>query len=437
MCSQLVRPLTESDLTSLGSSHRLGGLLTAILKKQNGATFGAFVGVPYGTKIWDDKKLNVSAIGLDDFPAFAQLTCKEPIVGLVTRGVFEVYETVITPVTDSLSRKRASATNIRCRRKTTVVLESGELFGLFEAYAGWKGEWTIVGGVVSFLVCSPCGDNAKWRKAGRHLDVANLQMNNRSNCEFDSLIQDSDRQKWTADCVLFAPDLIQDERLRLEVENILQKAAIEQLYSVIEQNLYPGIKQNPTWGGSLEVPAPENIPLFMGYLDSVLNGRTPIFQVLDDQDEPVLPVGALLEELNAYGNACINDNCAWHILVPRKLMPGRKGVHPVNLVSRFPPNAGTELISLGKHTVAKKGKEFGRDMQLQESGENSYINYQGKARVRAYYTEGATVKGRNKVKGAHPITFLLDGKKPMCKKCNWHSHLRQVVIVEWVGSEDT
>jgi hypothetical protein len=416
MCSQAVRPFTASDLGLLKNA-RLQDIFAAILRKQKDDPFGDFVSVPYGTKIWDQKRLMLPSIDSDAPSVLRHIKPETPIIGLVTRGVFEVYETEECYVSGTSPSTRAPLRpKLRRRRKTTVVLEPGMLFGLFEAYAHWKGPWTIVSGVVSFLVCNPCGNRAKWGKGHRNHQVEDLQFDIRSNCEFDSLIPEAARHQWTSDCVLFAPDLIRDDRLRLEVENILKQATIDQLFSVI--------KQNPTWGGIGEVYAPDNLLLFLEYLDSVIEGRTPIFQLLDHRDESQLPVRALLQELTLYGSACPSRDCAWHILVPRMLSSGGKGMHPANLISRFPPEAGMALVNLSATQILEKGRELHREMCISKMGELPCIEYKQTARVAAYDTRNKRI---------HPIAPLLGGERQMCK-CSWYPHLNKVVIVERADS---
>ena len=196
MLTGVLRPFNVEDLDSLQASPVLRDLFRRILDNQGGGTFAAVATVPYGVSVWDKRaaQLPPSREGL----RFA--IDGADAVGIVTRGVFEIYEVARSSLgaTDAQAKWKGHAAKERLRRRTTQLLEPGMLFGLFEKYAGWRGPWTIVSGVISFLIANPCGNQERWSAAAREYDVKHLQLGIRSNCEFDALIPPEARGKWTA-----------------------------------------------------------------------------------------------------------------------------------------------------------------------------------------------------------------------------------------------
>lgn len=429
MHSEPVRPFEAMDLKHLACNPDLQGIFRKVLEEQDGGSFAALATVPYGTSAWSQGAIALPLTSLEPGVQFAMHE-PEAVVGIVIRGVFEIYEIEERAVqaTESSKLSKGRPAKTRRRRKTTVVMEPGSLFGLFERYARWNGPWTIVSGVVSFFVCNPCGNEDRWRRrASRDHEVENLQIGTRSNCEFDSLIPAQARENWTAECVFFSPGLIKNHTLRLEAENLLKQEAINQLYSVINQNL--------TWSGVGGVHAPDNSSLFLEYIDSVVDRRTPMFQLLGHQDNSCLPVAALLNELNAYGAACDHQQCSWQIAVPRTLAPGAIGMFPADFVSRFPSTAYEGLFRKIPDAIKEQAARRGHAIALEKIGGVSWVRYRDDVLVHAYsvktYEEKAGRGSKTLRSAMHPVALMQGAAQAPCH-CSWNKHFNHVAVVRRV-----
>ena len=124
------------------------------------------------------------------------------------------------------------------------------------------------------------------------------------------------------------PRLIDDETLRREVEHLLRRATIRQLTSALKQNptvgrVGEGIIQD---GGKLLGKL-----LWMQYLDAVIGGDTPIFQLVRHEDDSHLPVSEVVTMLN---KSARRKSTTWDSLISQKLKQWAQSIQLVCYVSR-------------------------------------------------------------------------------------------------------
>lgn len=387
------RALSFDDLQRLKDRGALSTLLGQALDQQPRTPFAAVAEVSYGTRLWENGAL---AVELSGFPGMELPVGRDQrIVGIVTEGVFEIFEV----------HKGSGAD----RRWTTLVLEPGMTFGLFERYVQWHGPWTIVSGVISFLVSNPCANEDRWkRNARRQIAVKDLKLDTASRCEFDTIIPDKGRAAWTAHCILLWPERITDRALKLEIENVLKDTAMAQLISVIRQQ------------ASLRAMEKEGSPpsLFLEYIDSVLNERTPILQLLDRTDSSYLPAAALFDQLDKYGAL----NCDWHVLVPRPLKSGSTGIYLADYVPRFPKGAYERLFDgdAVHDRLQSIGRKRGATILLEEVQGVKWLRYREKYLIHAF-TRGPR-------SSSHPIHLMTRGTVGPCS-CHWSSHFSQITLI--------
>jgi hypothetical protein len=395
----------------------VAAILEAALKAQPNKAFATCVRLPYGQVAWDKNKHQMTWRGNPQLKAFAD--SRVPVVAVVTEGAMEIYETETVHVgTDKGEVKRE-------RRKTTQVLEPGKWFGLFEAYAAWAGDWTITSGVVSFMVCNPIGNEALWKGTGLPIQAQHMKIQRASNLMFDQLVTEAARKEWFSESVWLRPGLIQNTQLRAALENELMQITIGQLMSVL--------KQSPTWGQIGQRHTPTSESLCWQYLDSVIEGDTPIFQLADHEDATYFPVRGVLDSLAKY-----DKNGKWNILVPITLRDGGRGIHPVQYVSRFPDDAeqcilGMALTSL--HTQADhlpplalsrgfakvRYKNASVSVRTSVAGQGQRAPEQGGSATRG--TGGSRDAGG---KPPHPISLLAD----CTPNYQWPHHFNTVLVVE-------
>lgn len=391
------RALSFDDLERLKGSTPLSALLARALGKQRDTPFAAVAEASYGTRLWEQGGL---AVGLCGSPGKElPLGRDQRIVGIVTEGVFEIFEVHKGAVAD--------------RRWTTLILEPGMTFGLFERYAQWHGPWTIVSGVVSFLVSNPCANEDLWkRRAHRQIAVKDMKLDTASRCEFEALIPDNKRAAWSAKCILLWPDRIEDAALKLEIESALKDKAIAQLYSVHRQE------------ASLRAVEKDGTPpnLFLEYIDSVIMQRTPILQLLDRTDASCLPAASLFDQLEMYGAV----KCAWHVFVPRPLKAGSTGMYLADYVPRFPKGAYEWLFDGGG--VHDRLRNIGRKREttigLEEINGVKWLRYRGN-----YLIHACTRGPRSQ---SHPVHLITHGSVGPCS-CHWSPHFSQITLVRDVS----
>ncbi|MDE2179613.1 MAG: hypothetical protein KGJ40_02045 [candidate division NC10 bacterium] len=369
-----------------------------VLQKQRNWAFAAVVALPYKKIAWRDR--NPTIEWPDDVPlgtpvgdsAFAP-----PVVAMVTKGTMEIYET----------DKTSKGTQ---RRKTTVVLRPGGWFGLFEAYARWRGDWTITSGVVSFIICNTrIGTADGWHlKRGQAL---NYQHRDKSKLQYENLVPEVACESWLSESVWMRPDLVQDPNLRLEIDNLLKDVTIDQLVSAL--------KQSATWGQIGQGDKPDDDALWFQYLDSVIDEHTPIFQLVDLNDETYFPVKAAVENLST--NKKLQQS-QWHILVPRILEGGCIGIHLSKYVSRFPPKAEERVLSLNAKGIAIHATDYGRTMTLmgESSTFHQTIKYRN-ATVQVYCPHRS-----DKATKINPIALLTKS----AQTDNWPKYFDTVVIID-------
>jgi hypothetical protein len=352
-----VTPFGLGDLKLLAGSAELrplSDLFKRILTSKQKKPFAVVVELPYSQRVWADCKANVewpNDASLGDFVK-ADLS----VIGFVTYRAMEIYEA-----------------DRNGRKKSTAILLPGMSFGLFEAFASYKGDWTITSGIVSFLVCNPIGNDDKWTRAGANdIETAQFKFEKNSPLAFETLVSDDTCSSWTSQSVWIKPGLINDLTVRTEIEHLLQQKTINQLVSVT--------LQNPTWGRIGELDSPDEGLLFLQYLDSVIGGHTPILQLAADTDSFYLPLSEIKGRLRQYPGL---TNVSPDILIPKKLQKDDRGIHPLNYVSRFPSKAA-DFIRMSARSIEDFGNKHRRDIEkIQTTGYWS-VNYgsnAGKAKV--------------------------------------------------------
>jgi len=244
--------------------------------------------------------------------------------------------------------------------------------------------------------------------------VEDIQVTTRSNLACaEHLLREDTYSNWKSESVWLKPGMIDDTNLRMAVENLLLRATISQLSSVINQN--------PTWGRLGGGWAPDSEQLWMQYLDSVINGDTPIFQLVKHSDLSHLPVPLVVDALSKYPKS---DSDCWDILVPKTLRDqGARGIHFVEYVSRFPSGAEKCIVSKTRATIRDLAR---RHMSRKITYSDSAIGFGS-----VEYEEKAIVSvccWRESQR--HPIDCLsLDSQK---RTYNWdrHVHFNTAVIIE-------
>lgn len=399
------------DLDCLDCAPEVQQLFRRVLEKQRSKPFAVRVELPYRHTAWENGRPGFR------WPANGQLSDfvadRSPVVGLVTQGVMEIHES-------------AKPTG---RKKTTTVLYPGMFFGLFETYAdppfvGAEAEWTITSGIVSFMVCHNIGSKAKWERAGENFDVSNFQFTQTSTLSFEGLLSDNACVAWRSQSVWLKPGLIDDEALRQAVEHLLRRATIRQLTSVV--------KQNPTWGRVGEgMPPDGGVLLWMQYLDAVIGGDTPIFQLVRHDDNSHLPVSEVVKTLNQYANG---KSAGWDILIPKKLEKSARGIHLVDYVSRFPAEAWDCIRGQNAHGIQTLAEKYHRQIAKFNGATFCSVKYRGEAIVsvncwgKCEYElhSKKTLAQTGRPRRPHPLEQLDNVQRTY----QWPSHLNRFVIIE-------
>lgn len=388
-----VRPFSSKDLALLNASPEIKTIFARATRQRK--PFAAVVELAYGDIVWADRKLGFNWPHDADLGEFA--SSMAPVVAMVTKRTMEVYETVDV------------------RKRTTVVLRPGDWFGLFEAYADWLGPWTIVSGVLTLLPCNSIGNTNNWLR-----QPAKEQVQARPGyaLEYDKILVPIGpcRNAWTSESVWVKPDLIKDNEAKNQLVSELHQKTIHQLRSALNQS--------PTWGrigqknGNLDMGDIKGY-LWMQYLNSVIDGDVPIFQLADQEGETYFPVSVALDTLaSQYRNVAITPR---EILVPKVLNTGSRGIHPVAYVPRFPPSGEECLLKWDEQRILTLARNIGRDI--------SNLSLKGRHFASAHYGENTkvTVCSLREAK-KHPIDLL--APDDVERKRSWHRHLNRVVIIE-------